>query len=185
MAISITTDEDYFENEDLQDAWISVLEEVVPKIDPKFISEFVINPIKEVCGLKNPFAKRKHGNRILFAVAKNVGEKVFDSDPNIMKLCLSVCHDNNYKIRRDGVKFLKEYFNLNKEQILKSKRFEDVYLPELFDFLGDEDSHIQIDAIEAFCEVIDEIPEGDEEKILDDFVPCFLLHIDLDEDKDF
>ena len=52
----------------------------------------------------------------------------------------------------------------------------------MFDFLGDEDSHIQIDAIEAFIEIIEEISE---EQIRDDFVPCFLLHIDLEGDKDF
>ena len=90
------------------------MEEVVQKVEPKFISDNVINPIKDVAGLKNPFAKRKHGNRILFAVAKNVGEKYFDKDQSIMKLCLSVCHDNNYKIRRDGVIFLKEYFKHNR-----------------------------------------------------------------------
>jgi hypothetical protein len=59
-----------------------------------------------------------------------------------MKLVLSICHDNNYKIRRDGVLFLKDYFQHARETIIKSDRFEDVYLPELFDFVNDEDMHI-------------------------------------------
>ena len=45
----------------------------------------------------------------MFAVAKNVGEEGFDKNPTIMNLVLSIMHDNNYKIRRDGVIFMKEY----------------------------------------------------------------------------
>ena len=40
-----------------------------------------------------------------------------------MNLVLSICHDNNYKIRRDGVIFLKEYIQENKENVIKSDRF--------------------------------------------------------------
>jgi hypothetical protein len=54
-------------------------------------------------------------------------------------LILGICQDNNYKIRRDGVIFLKEYFKYDKMRIVKSERFKDVYLPELMDFLNDED----------------------------------------------
>jgi hypothetical protein len=110
VAIAITTDDDNAENETLLTAWIDVLEAVVGKVEPKFVSENVISIIKDIPSLKNPFAKRKRGNRILLSCAKNLGESVFDKDPNIMKLVLSICHDNNYKIRKDGVIFLKEYF---------------------------------------------------------------------------
>jgi len=65
--------------------------------------------IKDIPSLKNPFPKRKLGNRLVFAVAKNVGEEGFDKNPTIMNLVLSIMHDNNYKIRRDGVIFMKEY----------------------------------------------------------------------------
>ncbi len=54
-------------------------------------------------------------------------------------MILQICQDNNYKIRRDGVIFLKEYFKYDKERIVKHARFKDVYLPELIDFLNDED----------------------------------------------
>lgn len=47
----------------------------------KFITENVINVIKDIPSLKNPFAKRKRGNRLVFAVAKNLGEDAFDKDP--------------------------------------------------------------------------------------------------------
>lgn len=78
-------------------------------IDSKFLNEAVIQVIKDIPSLKNPFPKRKLGNRLVFAVAKNIGEEGFDKNPAIMNLVLSICHDNNYKIRRDGVIFLKEY----------------------------------------------------------------------------
>ena len=78
-------------------------------IDSKFLNEAVIQVIKDIPSLKNPFPKRKLGKRLVFAVAKNIGEEGFDKNPAIMNLVLSICHDNNYKIRRDGVIFLKEY----------------------------------------------------------------------------
>jgi hypothetical protein len=81
----------------------------VRNIDSKFLNEAVIQVIKDIPSLKNPFPKRKLGNRLVFAVAKNIGEEGFDKNPAIMNLVLSICHDNNYKIRRDGVIFLKEY----------------------------------------------------------------------------
>lgn len=54
-------------------------------------------------------------------------------------------------------------------------RFQEVYLPELVDFLNDEDLHIQIDAIEAVNEILEEL---DEDHIENDFIPCFLNFLD-------
>lgn len=54
-------------------------------------------------------------------------------------MILQICQDNNYKIRRDGVIFLKEYFKYDKKRIVEHERFKNVYLPELIDFLNDED----------------------------------------------
>jgi hypothetical protein len=45
----------------------------------------------------------------------------------------SVFHDNNYKIRIDGVIFLKEYIKKIKNS--KCKRLFSIYVPELLDFL--------------------------------------------------
>jgi hypothetical protein len=142
VAIQITTDDDNNENEPLLASWIEVLETVVGQVDVPFIGDSIMKVIKEMIGLKNPFAKRKRGNRVLLAVCKNLNESVFDKDGSILKLVLSVCHDNNYKIRRDGVIFLKDYFKTNREEVVKSSRFQDTYLPELFDFINDEDMHI-------------------------------------------
>lgn len=42
-------------------------------------------------------------------MAKRLGEKGFDYENILLKLILAICHDTNYKIRLDGIKFLKEY----------------------------------------------------------------------------
>ena len=123
VAIQITTDDDNAENTELIDSWIKVLETVVSRCDMKFISENVIKAIKDIPGLKNPSAKRKRGNRLVFSVAKHLGEDAFDKDPLIMQLILNICHDTNYKMRRDGVIFLKEYFQHDRKKILEHERF--------------------------------------------------------------
>ena len=48
---------------------------------------------------------------------------------------MGICTDNNYKIRRDGVIFLKEYLQQDKKKIIESERWCDIYLPLLMDFL--------------------------------------------------
>jgi hypothetical protein len=59
--------------------------------------------------LKNPLPKRKKGNRLLMSFVKQLGEAGFDKEPGLLKLVLAICHDNNYKIRLDGVLFFKDY----------------------------------------------------------------------------
>ena len=98
--------------------------------------------IKDIPSLKHPFPKRKRGNILIFSVAKNVGEEGIDEDPQLLKSINNICCDNNYKIRRDGVLFFKEYFKSNREAIIKSERFRENYLPTLLDFINDEDMHI-------------------------------------------
>jgi hypothetical protein len=57
------------------------LETVVSRVDMKFITENVINAIKDIPSLKNPLPKRQRGNRLVFSVAKHLGEENFDKDP--------------------------------------------------------------------------------------------------------
>ena len=116
------------------------------------MSEAVVSQIKDLPGLKNTFARRKRGTKLILGVAKHVGEEGMDAEPVFMKIIRQICGDNNYKFRRDGVIFLKEYFQMNKDKILKSERFEFDYFPLLCELINDEDLFIQLDAIEAFCE---------------------------------
>jgi hypothetical protein len=126
----------------LFESWLTVLETVVSRVDIKFVNENVTKIIKEIHGLKHPFAKRKIGNRLVFGVAKSVGEEGLDGDKDLLKSVNSICSDNNYKIRRDGCIFFKEYFKINKDTITSCERFRDTYMPLMIDFLNDEDLHI-------------------------------------------
>ena len=81
VAIQITTDDDNIENTELINSWIKVLEAVVSRVDMKFVTDNVIKMIKDIPGLKNPHQKRKLGNRLVFSVAKHLGETGFNSDP--------------------------------------------------------------------------------------------------------
>ena len=94
----------------------------------------------------------------------------------MLKLIMSICDDNNHRIRKDGCVFLKEYFKIDKETIVNHPRFQDSYLPLLMDFLNDEDPFIQLSAIEATCEVIEHIAP---EQIEKEFVPCVLNFMDI------
>ena len=84
---------------------------------------------------KSPQEHRKIGNRILFAVAMEIGEEGFDKTPAYVGLLENVLHDSNYKLRIDGVIFLKEYFTSKGDKIAQCERFKDIYLPELLEFL--------------------------------------------------
>jgi hypothetical protein len=53
-------------------------------------------------------------------VALEVGETGFDGDYELLKCVQSICTDNNYKIRRDGCIFLKEYLKKDRENIIKN-----------------------------------------------------------------
>ena len=44
---------------------------------------------------------------------------------------------------------------------MASERFKENYLPTLLDFINDEDLEIQLDAIEAVCEVLDQLNQED------------------------
>lgn len=178
-AITICSDDDNAENTELIEGWFTVLQTVVGRVETKFVAENATKVIKDIPGLKNPFLKRKRGNRLIFCVAKNVGEDGIDDDPQLLRSIMNICSDNNYKIRRDGVLFFKEYFKETKNigRIIKSDRFTETYLPTLLDFINDEDIHIQIDAIEAVCEVLDQLSEEEIEK---EFVPCILNNMDIE-----
>jgi hypothetical protein len=96
----------------------------------------------------------------------------------LLKCVQSICSDNNYKIRRDGCIFFKEYFKKDRESIIKGERFRALYYPTLVDFLNDEDLHIQLDAVEAVTEILDCLTL---EEIENDFVPCVLNFLDIED----
>ena len=117
--------------------WMQVFDTLVGKVELDYVLKYAFPLIMEIPSLKNPFAKRKRGNKLLTSLAKNLGEAGFDREPTLLKLTMGICNDNNYKIRMDGVMFLKDY--LQKESALKSGRLVSVYIPELIELLNDEE----------------------------------------------
>ena len=88
-------------------------------------------------------------------MAKNVGEEAMDEEPIIIRLILAMCQDTNYQIRTEGAIFMKEYLQANHEKLMGTERFEEVYLPEIYELLNDEESYVRIEAIEAILEVLE------------------------------
>lgn len=130
-----------------------VFDVLVDKVELDFAIKQIFPLIMELPGLKSPFPKRKRGNRLVSSFAKQVGEEGFDKEPMIIKIILGICHDNNYKIRMDGVLFLKEY--LQNERVTNHARFKSIYIPELIELLNDEEAYIRIEALEIITEFLD------------------------------
>jgi len=104
-------------------------------------------------------------------MAKNCGEEAMDEEPIIIRLVLGMCQDTNYQIRTEGAVFMKEYLQANHEKLIGTVRFEEVYLPEIYELLNDEESYVRIEAIEAIVEVLQVVEVS---KIEEEFIPNFL-----------
>jgi len=68
---------------------------------------------------------------------------------------LAICHDNNYKIRMDGVLFFKEYLKEKPASIIAHPRFKNVYISELLELLNDEEAYIRFEALEILASLLD------------------------------
>ena len=109
-------------------------------LEPKYILSDVLPKIQDMPGLKNPFPKRKRGNKLVIFMALKLGEKGFDMSNVLLRLILYICQDTNYKIRLDGMRFFKEY--LQDQKIIECDRFKEVYHGELLEMLKDEECYI-------------------------------------------
>jgi hypothetical protein len=87
---------------------------------------------------------------------------------------MGICHDNNYKIRTDGVLFFKEY--LKNERAKTNERFGSVYIPELIELLNDEESYIRIEALEIMTDFLDYLEPSEVET---EFMQAFLRTMDV------
>lgn len=123
------------------------------KVELDHVLKTVFPVIVDMPSLKNPFPKRKRGNRLVISFAKQLGEIGFNQEPMVLKLIIAILHDNNYKIRLDGILFLKEYLKI--ESVQKHQRFKSVYLPELLELLNDEEAYIRIEAIDIMTDLLD------------------------------
>jgi hypothetical protein len=156
LAIDIITDETR-ENEKLINSWVSAFSTVVGRTDILYVQQVAVKPIADMMGSKNPLPRRKLGNRLVVEMAKAIGEEGMDEEPRVMQLIQSMCYDTNYKIRLDGAEFFKDYITANFAKLMECDQWEDVYLAELFELLGDEESYVRMDAIEGCTAILDKI----------------------------
>lgn len=94
---------------ELLNEWIKIMQAICPFVKPSVISVEVVPKLKEFLNSQQAHEKRKLGNQILFSIAKGLGEDGLDDEGSMMNMILAVCEDNNYKLRRDGAIFFKEY----------------------------------------------------------------------------
>lgn len=156
------------------EAWTLVYETLVGVIDMDHVLKQLLPVVTEMAVLKNPFPKRKRGNRLVSSLAKKLGEKGIEKDPMILKLILAICHDTNYKIRMDGVMFFKDY--LKNKEVQAIPRFKSTYLPELIELLNDEETYIRIEVIEIMTELLHLI---DRETIENEFIPVVVSTMEV------
>ena len=64
-------------------------------------------------------------------IGKNIGEKSLDKVPIVIQTLSSICQDMNYKIRLDGVMWIKDILLNHHEALKDTPRYQDVYLPEI------------------------------------------------------
>lgn len=135
--------------------------------------------ISEMPSLKNQLQKRKRGNKLVCSFAKQVGEAGFDKDPIIIKIIMSICHDNNFKIRLDGMMFFKDYLSIeikDKSEIIKCKRFKDMYLPEIIELVNDEEAYIRIEALDLLADYMDQLEHDEIDK---EYMPAITKTIEV------
>lgn len=120
---------------------------------------------------KNPVSRRMLGNRLVTTVAMNLSEQSHEEEPVVFSLVTSMCQDTNYTVRRDGAIFFKEYLKKNNKVLVGSERLEDLYLPEIYELLNDEESYVRIEVIEAILEILEHLQL---QTIETQFIPNFL-----------
>ena len=67
------------------------------------------------------------------------------------------------------------------DKLLGTERFDDMYLPEIFELLNDEESYIRIEAIEALLEVLEHL---DAKKVEESFVPNMIKAFEIEHNHD-
>ena len=92
----------------------------------------------------------------------------------VLKLLYGILHDNNYKIRMDGMLFLKDYLKLETVQV--HQRFKSSYLPELIELLKDEEAYIRIEALDIMTDLLSQFEVS---IIEDEYIPVVLDTIDI------
>lgn len=95
--------------------WLLVFKNLCAYLNLEYIRYTVIKRIAELPSLKQTMPWRKIGFEMFWSLAMAKGEELIKSEPLMMKTIVSMCTDNNWRIRRDAAKYLKEFLSeLNK-----------------------------------------------------------------------
>lgn len=68
------------------ETWFNLFDNMIDKFDLDYVITIAFPIIMELPALKNPFPKRKKGNRLAVSFARQVGEIGFDKEPNVLRL---------------------------------------------------------------------------------------------------
>ena len=158
------------EHKEIVGPWVNLLGIVCTKVQMSEQKRELIPFLQDLLNNKSPIESRKVGNRILFSIAANIGEEGLDKEYAYIKMMRAVFNENNFKLRIDGIVFLKNYFNnyQNISQLIETDRFQDLYLPELLGYLEDGDQQLVCDAILCAMPLLDYL---EEEVIVKMFLP--------------
>ena len=152
----------------MKDAWLIVFDNVVGRVSVDYLQTNCIDIIADYPNPKNPFPKRKLGNRLFSGIGKNIGEASLDEVPFVVRMLSDICQDVSYKIRIDGALWLKEYLLDHHLELKGTPRFDEIYLVEIQELLNDESSDVRIEAIEGILCVLHTL---DKKVIEDEFIP--------------
>ena len=60
-------------------------------------------------------------------------------------------------MRREGGIFFREYLKKSAKELVGTDRLEELYLPEIYELLNDEESSVRIEVIEAILEILEHL----------------------------
>jgi hypothetical protein len=78
-------------------------------VDLDYIADEILPKVQELIAMKNSLLKRKWGFTMIIAIAMKHQEEGFENILTLFKIMLSMICDTNWKIRLNGVSFLKRY----------------------------------------------------------------------------
>lgn len=153
----------------------------VGRVEVSYVKNVALKVIIEMSSPKNPVARRMLGNRLVTTVAMSLSETSHEEEPMVFRLVMAMCQDTNYTVRRDGAIFFKEYLKKNSKDLVGSERLEELYLPEIYELLNDEESYVRIEVIEAILEILEHLSL---EIIEQQFIPNFLKALVISNNHD-
>ena len=94
--------------EEFVNQWLQVFKSLCPYLSIEFIRYTVIKKVGELPSLKQTLPWRKIGFDMFWSITLGKGEDILRFEPLVLKTIVSMCSDNNWKIRRDAARYLQQ-----------------------------------------------------------------------------